>query len=357
MRVAFLCMELAAYNFCCFRSLLETGNAEILLVHKPPNQDAPYELESLSAMTNVYDRSKYTDKSLRKAVIEFKPDVLYVSGWNDGLYLQIARKIKSQTLTVVGLDSQWHGTLKQKIAAFFSPFYLKRVFNVFWVPGNRQKYFAQKMGYSGKHCWEGLLTCDVEKYIYWGRKGFNERKKSFLYVGRYAPEKGIDILAEAYLNYRQSVSDPWELNCVGAGQTIPNRLKDSTIKLYGFIQPEEMALFMSKHGCLVLPSLYEAWGLVIHEAVASGLPVICSSVCGAAEHLVLNGRNGIIIEPNSVDELCKAMVRIHFLSEEQWSAMSQQSLKQATNFTPEKWVQTLIQGVAEFNSNRQAERN
>jgi glycosyltransferase involved in cell wall biosynthesis len=328
MRIAFLCTELAAYNLSCFRSLLETGGTEILLVHEPPNRDAPYELASLSAMTKVYDKSKFTDNSLRKAVIEFNPDVLYVAGWSDGLYLQIARKMKSQTLRVVGLDSQWHGTLKQKIAAFISPFYLKKVFDVFWVPGNRQKYFAQKMGYSGNHCWEGLLTCDVEKYIHWGRKGFHERKKSFLYVGRYAPEKGIDILAEAYLNYRQSVSDPWELHCVGAGQAIPDRLKNSTIKHHAFIQPEEMPLFMSQQGCLVLPSLYEPWGLVIHEAVASGLPVICSSVCGAAEHLVLNGQNGIIIEPHSIDQLCKAMVRIHLLSEEQWNAMSQESLKQ-----------------------------
>ncbi len=355
MRIVFLCSEMAAYYWVCFKKLLETEDMHVLLVHWPAIKDAPYQFEAIQGLTNVFDKSKFDDSFLAKTVYDFQPDVLYVSGWSDKLYLQIARQLKPRALVIAGLDTQWKGTLKQHVASFISPFYLKRFFDVFWVPGKRQKYFAHRMGYGGKKCWEGLLTCDVDAYNFAGQ-GKSDRKKSFLYVGRYSPEKGIDVLAEAYLNYRQAVSDPWDLHCVGAGSYKPEKIDSPFIQQNEFIQPEKMPAFMADHKCLVLPSLSDAWGLVIHEAASTGLPVICTSACGAADHLVEQGRNGWIIKPGSAQQLTNVMLDMHKLSNEQWNVMSQESMRLSLQYSPTRWVETLMKGIQEFNWDSKAKK-
>ena len=46
---------------------------------------------------------------------------------------------------------------------------------------------------------------------------------------------------------------------------------------------------------LVVPSLYEPWGLVAHEGLASGLPVIATDQVGAADDLIEPGLNGDVV--------------------------------------------------------------
>jgi glycosyltransferase involved in cell wall biosynthesis len=45
---------------------------------------------------------------------------------------------------------------------------------------------------------------------------------------------------------------------------------------------------------LIVPSKYETWGLVINEAMASGLPVICSRNCSSSRDLIINGKTGYV---------------------------------------------------------------
>jgi glycosyltransferase involved in cell wall biosynthesis len=348
MRIALLCTELAAYYLTCFKALQETGKVELLLVHWPVNMAAPYTFNGIPGVTKVYNKSAYSPEEVRKYVVEFQPEIVYMSGWNDSLYNQIARKLKSRSLIIAGLDNQWRGTVRQRLASFLSRWYLKSMIDVMWVPGNRQKVFAKKMGYSGKSCWEGLLTCDVDRFSEFGRRGIAARTKSFLYVGRFAQEKGIDILAEAYLEYRNMVSNPWGLVCVGAGKYKPDSIMNPVIKHREFIQPEEMPSLMSEHTCLVLPSYYEPWGLVIQEAVAAGLPVVCTSACGAADHFVNNGRNGWIIQQGSSEALRDVMIRMHGLKDEEWNDWHDESLRIAPQFTPQKWTHTLLQGMKAY---------
>jgi len=59
-----------------------------------------------------------------------------------------------------------------------------------------------------------------------------------------------------------------------------------TVFFYGFRQIEENPVFYSLAEAFVLPSLKEEWGLVVNEAMASGLPVIVSRTAGCAEDLL-----------------------------------------------------------------------
>ena len=55
----------------------------------------------------------------------------------------------------------------------------------------------------------------------------------------------------------------------------------------------------------VLPTYSDPWGLVINEAMASGLPIISSTAAGAAKDLVHHGKNGYLFEAGDIERLAK----------------------------------------------------
>ena len=48
-------------------------------------------------------------------------------------------------------------------------------------------------------------------------------------------------------------------------------------ELLGFVMPKDLPGVLQDAGCLLLPSRFETWGVVVHEAIASGLAVICTN--------------------------------------------------------------------------------
>ena len=76
----------------------------------------------------------------------------------------------------------------------------------------------------------------------------------------------------------------------------------------GFKQYGELPLYYANAGAFVHASTTEQWGLVVNEAMASGLPVLVSERCGCAPDLVETGRNGYTFDPHDVDALARLML-------------------------------------------------
>lgn len=79
------------------------------------------------------------------------------------------------------------------------------------------------------------------------------------------------------------------------------------VVLPGFKQYGELPVYYGLASCLILASTSETWGLVVNEAMASGLPVLVSKACGCCEDLVREGENGFSFDPLSVDEMAEKM--------------------------------------------------
>jgi glycosyltransferase involved in cell wall biosynthesis len=62
------------------------------------------------------------------------------------------------------------------------------------------------------------------------------------------------------------------------------------VHFYGFRQIDENPVFYALADAFILPSLWEEWGLVVNEAMASGLPAVVSETAGCAEDLLRPGR-------------------------------------------------------------------
>lgn len=136
----------------------------------------------------------------------------------------------------------------------------------------------------------------------------------FLTVGLLTPVKGIDLLLRAFC---QAFSDPSdvELEVAGDGperprlQELARSLKISDRVIFsGLCTREQVRESMWRSNAFVTASHVETFGIVLAEALATGLPII-SSQCGGPEEIV-TGNVGLLVEPGSVDTLAGALNEI-----------------------------------------------
>ncbi len=175
----------------------------------------------------------------------------------------------------------------------------------------------------------------------------------FLYVGRLAPEKNIETLLAAWLQFRRE-GGQWALVLVGDGPTLP--ALEATARASGFASEivfaglrssRELPRFYARAGCFVLPSTREPWGLVVNEAMACGLPVLVSSQCGCAEDLVHEGQNGFTFVPASITILTERLRQIAELTPEARRAMGEASIQIISAYTPQQFGQEIARVLNE----------
>jgi len=140
------------------------------------------------------------------------------------------------------------------------------------------------------------------------REAGNETLK-LVFLGRMAPEKGIDVLLRALRLVKTRV----ELDIYGIGSDIGNGISDignAKVRWLKPVKPEQVVETIRKYDALVVPSVWlETGPLVVLEAFAAGLPVIGSRLGGISE-MVRNGENGLLFEPNDETQLALAIKKI-----------------------------------------------
>jgi glycosyltransferase involved in cell wall biosynthesis len=154
------------------------------------------------------------------------------------------------------------------------------------------------------------------------RDSFNIRKTDvvFLYAGRFAKEKGLFDLIDAF---NKVVSQKKKIFFVGDGSLrhqLERRVKQLKLKEIYFtgFQPQEILFkFYTMADVFVLPSKEEPWGMVVAEAMCFGLPVITSDRVGAAMDLVKDGYNGFIFSAGNSKELANCIEKLINLSSEE----------------------------------------
>jgi len=347
-RVAVLFSRLSGYTVACLTALKKEYNIELLVYCWPTAENAPFDHSWIASLDNLRVKTNQTVGEILFEINTFDPDAVFLgAGWMDRDYLRIARVLKKKGTPVIsGSDHAWSGNLKQQLGRFIAPWYLHTAIDVLWIPGDRQRVMAEHLGYKGENCWSGHYACDWDSFSkMFSRRRIESKSSFFLYVGRYIEIKGLDLLIEAYQLYRTMTKLPWQLVCVGAGKLNQILIDQDGVTDLGFIQPNKLPELMLNATAFVLPSKEEPWGVVIQEAAATGLPLICSESCGAVTHLLQDGYNGFICESGSVKHLADCMFRLSQLSVRELSQMSLCSFELSKQFTPKRWARTFVNGV------------
>jgi glycosyltransferase involved in cell wall biosynthesis len=167
-------------------------------------------------------------------------------------------------------------------------------------------------------------------------RNFDNKPLKFLFVGRFAFNKGIDILAQTakQLN-EEGYEDKIEFNLVGKGPLFDEYVKDykfPNLHFLGFASDPELIELYKTNDVFVLPTLFEGMPTVVLEAMAYGMPVIVTDT-GATTEMV-NVENGYIIDKKSVDSLKNAILDFYNLDAGKRKQLSESSYsKVKNNFT------------------------
>ena len=339
--IVFLYSELAGYFIGCLTALREEYSGEIIVIHWPVNPEAPFEFDFPEGIQFV---EKHSVPDLTDFVKSTNPETIVSAGWMDKEYLEVCKSNKGIAKTVLAMDNHWTGSLKQRIACLLSPFMLKNKFSHVWVPGNPQRIFAEKLGFTKIIL--DYYCGDVQLYqSYYER--FREYKEAefprkFLYVGRYVEHKGIFEMWDAFINAIEDRTD-WELWCLGTGNEYSNRIEHEQIKHFGFVQPDQMAEYIKGTSFFVLPSKFEPWGVVVQEYAAAGFPMLLSENVGASERFLKEKKNGLVFKSGDVANKTKAFKTMMSISSEQYVNMAGESASIGSSHTTKKWAKTILE--------------
>jgi 1,2-diacylglycerol 3-alpha-glucosyltransferase len=179
----------------------------------------------------------------------------------------------------------------------------------------------------------------------------------FLNVGRMVRAKGVFELLSAYAKLNPGLRASVGLVFVGDGAAKSElveraaQIDPGNIRFAGFVQKEQLADYYALADSLVFPTHSDTWGLVVNEAMASGLPIIATEVAGCVADLVQHEWNGMVIPPFNVAELRAAMAQI--ASSDCRSQMAERSGQRIQAYSPAAWSAGMAKAVTAVCGRRQ----
>lgn len=327
MRVAICWIGVSGYLSACWRALAARPGVDVRFFYAPEVERSRNDYPFRSDVTEGVPGEVLSPEQLRdvqyvaRQVLAHQPDIVVIPGWlypaftglTSNPALAKAKFVMAidtpRKLDVRGNFRQWAGRIKLRP--------LLHKFDRIIVPGERSWQYARFLGFATTQIRRGVNGCDYERF-----KPLLERRlarpggwpRRFLFAGRYVEAKGIDVLLKAYAVYRNRHADAWPLTCSGTGPLVDEVRRAAQVggvEDAGFVQPQDQPALWAECGAFVLASRYEPWGVVITEACAAGLPVVCTEICGAVPEMIRPHYNGLTVATESVEDLARGLSTIH----------------------------------------------
>lgn len=335
LRILFCWSDISGYMTACWRNLSSLENIDLHIIAFHKSTETSF-LQEIAHGLKIHWIERTPSKSeIKKIAYEVSPQVIFLCGWFVPAYRSLVDEDwnGNRPQFILTMDTPWRATFRQWVARLWLQRLILKM-NAILCSGERSYQYARRLGARKIYKFQygvdySFLNGSFENRL----KG--EWPRRFLFVGRYVEDKGLKDLLTAYRFYRMKVTDPWELHFCGQGP-LKELLTGEGIYDHGFVQPTDMNSVWQSVGCLVLPSHFDPWPLIIVEACASGLPVIATHASGSQVEVIKAYYNGLVVTESDGEQLVNALMWIHH--HEDLPSMGKASQMQSMPYDASLWA-------------------
>lgn len=342
MRVLYLYAEVMGYTEATIDVLAGEGH-EVFVLHWGKGKLSSYVIKGGVQRVKYFCRDGLSWSQLWSISKNFDPQLVVVSGWMDKGYLICAFLFRLEKIAVVlTLDDQWFWSRRQLFAFVLGKVrFFRLFFNKVWVTGIFQWEYARMLSFQRHDISLHFYSASQEFFDFEPRFEENAKSRRFLFVGRFANVKGLANLLEAWA-LSKLVNEGWTLSLVGVEQS-ELRIDDSGgVEALGFLDSRQLIDLGRGSCCLVVPSLFEPWGVVVHEFCLVGLPIIASNAVGSRMQYLTHDFNGFVFKAGSPNDLCRTLKLFAALGMEKRAIMGRRSRVLGLAVTPELSAHNLL---------------
>lgn len=301
----------------------------------------------------------FVNPTLGRALARFSPHVVVIGAWHHpSALLALAACRSTGAAAVVWCEST--SSEPRRLAALraaYKRWFLARVAGAI-VPGRAARAYLRGLGLEDTRIVEAPNAVDNARLAAAAasaRARHRARRRAgappvALFAGRLVRAKGVDVLAAAAQALgAEGVKVRVEFVGDGPGRRALERAAacGAPIRLGGTQLPAEMPARYGAADFLVLPARYEVWGFVVNEAMACGLPVICTPAVGAATELVVPGETGLLCRPGDVASLAAAIAELAG-SGGRCEAMGSKARARAFSLSPARAAEGFVEALKRF---------
>jgi glycosyltransferase involved in cell wall biosynthesis len=285
---------------------------------------------------NELEVSKVRQRILKR-LDELNPDCIISGGiafTSGAIGLQW---VKHHRKKILFFDDIKHSISKRNIFIKFIKRTLTVQADAYLIPSHDYDVEYLNWGIDRSKLYYGL-SCVNNHYYANKKKSSSKSIKLIICVARLVPIKNIDGLLRAWEKVELKFPN-YHLIIVGDGPEYPSlkilaeELKLFSVKFLGVMTSRNIAKIFSECDAFILPSFSESWGMVLNEAMASGLPIISSNRINAAIALLVEGENGYLFDPYNVDEITTTLLKHIESSSKKKIEMSQSAKKSIRKYS------------------------
>jgi len=278
-------------------------------------------------------------KSVKQAVLSQQWDAIWIHGYANLallyiVYLSSKYRIPLMLRGESNLVSTSMGTLK----TLFMKSLLKRCSALLSI-GSDNREFYQYYGVAKEKIFHVPYAVDNDSFQKKITDITPSNKTIILFASKFIARKHPVLLIQAYAQLDKKLRDNSELWFIGDGeqratmeQEIARLELNNSVKLLGFKNQTELPNYFAQCNVFVLPSEKEPFGLVVNEVMNQGKAIITTTQVGAAKDLVIDGKNGWVIEAGSLTAL-KTALNDALQNTERLNQMGQSSLEQISTWS------------------------
>lgn len=349
-RLTILCHRIGPYHFARIRAAAQKFPTTVIEAFKSDDTYAWDVVEGAEGFTRVtlFGKSTATPSALlqgiRQGLDNCRPGAVAVPGWADVVAFGALQWCGAHAVPAIMMSETtqwdesrrgWKELVKRRLVGMCA---------AGLVGGRPHGEYLALLGMPQRNIFQGYDAVDNDHFV---RGAAAARKQAqeirsrlelpenfFLASARFVEKKNLLGLLEAYARYRtlaekagklksessdlrSPTSTPWSLVLLGDGPLRSSILDlrsslglDAWVHLPGFKQYGELPAYYALAKAFIHASTTEQWGLVVNEAMASGLPVLVSNHCGCAQDLVHEGVNGFVFDPKDIGQLASLMQKV-----------------------------------------------